>query len=101
MGRRWSMTSGLLFDSLGKSNKFGIFWIFWRWLMLKEFVFWFDGNDRAAFHCFAKSYGEAQLLLSDFLTRLSWVDRTRDAKWCCACREVQGGENASAVFELG
>lgn len=22
------MTSGLLFDSLGKSNKFGIFWIF-------------------------------------------------------------------------
>ncbi len=70
-------------------------------MVMKEFVFWFEGNDRAAFRCFAKSYGEAQLLLSDFLTRLSWVDRVRDAKWCCACREAQGGENAGALFELG
>ncbi len=69
--------------------------------MLKEYVFWFEGNDRAAFHCFAKSYGEAQLLLSDFLTRLSWVDRIRNAKWCCACRDAQGVEDESTLFELG
>ena len=64
---------------------------------LKEYVFSFEGNPSAAFHCLARSYAEAQLQLSDFLTRLTWSGRVRDGKWVCVAREV--AHDASAVLD--
>lgn len=61
---------------------------------LEVYEYSFESNPRAVFRCLAHNDVEARLLLSDFMTRLSWGDHVRDGGWTCVAREVVTDANA-------